>query len=421
MYKSHTFIIPRLNIFEWGMALHLIYTMTPAASVYLGGKVNMLFVALAYLGIIAYCGLNIIVRLLPYMMLYLLPMVYQILNSSFSLGEIASIGFSATLNMAIGLLPVAICYYLVIYEKYEVYEFILKMVLLAMVITAVTSSFSLGSNPYAARILATDIDATSAEYLAFKRFNIGGYYFVYSAVLIIPLIVSLWKENRISLVSFVFAIASFALLTYQSSYATAVLLLGYSMVLLFFVKNPTKKKIIIFTVMFFVFIVFFSGTISNFLVRISNSLPVGYIKDRLYSLGMSLGGEIGLDAYGYDSAGSRKLLYLKSLTEFVTHPLVGNSLFQQGITGGHSMILDYLAMYGAIGGTVLIGLYKRIYKDFYLPYRERFCFGYMYLTFILSIMLDFINTGYFFLSIIFIPVGVAMSNKDVIYNLTEHD
>lgn len=421
MGKSNTVGIPRLNLFEWGMALHLVYTMIPAASVYLGGKVNMLFVALAYLGIISYCGLNIFVRLLPYMMLYLLPMIYQILNSSFSLGAIASIGISTGIDMLISLLPVAICYYLVICEKYVEYEFILKMVLLAMVITAVTSSFSLGSNPYAARILATDIDATSEVYLTIKRLNIGGYYFVYSAVLIIPLIVSLWKENRISTIFFVFTIISFAMISYQSSYATAVLLFGYSIVLLFFMKNPTKRKIIIFSLVFFVFVVFFSGVISDFLVRISDSLPTGYIKDRLYSLGMSFGGEIGLDADGYDSVGSRKLLYLKSLAEFITHPLVGNSLFQQGRIGGHSMILDYLAMYGAVGGAVLIGLYKRIYRDFYLPYRDYYCFGYMFLTLILSIMLDFINTGYFFLSIIFIPAGVAMSNRDVIYSLTEHD
>ncbi len=276
----------------------------------------------------------------------------------------------------------------------------------ALVATIITTIAGCIRNPTAARILATIDNAQDARNISFTWQNIGGYGFVYTVVLLYPLIIYAYKQKRIAWFIFVpLAISAFAL-AIVTEYATALLLLITSSILIFLSRKISLKGIVIFGIFSVIFILLFQGVISDLLISLADRVDSKILSDRIIAFA---GGRRSLEA----SDDKRIWLYRYSLETFLSSPLFGNMFVRHGSVGGHSAILDTLAQYGLIGLGVLYAMYKRIYNVFIKPYSNNSGYGFIVWTFIQAIFLSAINTGLWFeVLALYMPIILfAINNK----------
>lgn len=64
-----------------------------------------------------------------------------------------------------------------------------------------------------------------------------------------------------------------------------------------------------------------------------------------------------------------------------------------GGIGGHSFILDTIGLYGFLGIISLIFMYRKIYRLFFAPFRNKGGYGYVLWLFLQTILLSCVNTG----------------------------
>ena len=276
----------------------------------------------------------------------------------------------------------------------------------ALVATIITTIVGCIRNPTAARILATIDNAQDARNISFTWQNIGGYDFVYTVVLLYPLIIYAYKQKRIAWFIFVpLAVSAFAL-AIITEYATALLLLVTSSFLLFLSRKLSLKGIVIFGIFSVIFILLFQGAISDFLLSLADRVDSKILSDRIIAFA---GGRRSLEA----SDDKRILFYRYSFETFLSSPLYGKMFGKPGKLGGHSAILDTMALYGLIGLGLLYAMYKRIYNIFIRPYSNNSGYGFIVWTFIQAIFLSFINTGLWFeVLALYMPLVIfAINNK----------
>ena len=80
-----------------------------------------------------------------------------------------------------------------------------------------------------------------------------------------------------------------------------------------------------------------------------------------------------------------------SFNSFLTHPIFGG-MFESVVIGGHSYILDTIAQYGAFGLFALIFIYRAIYIKFFMRYKNKSGYGFVFWTFLQAIILSLVNT-----------------------------
>ncbi len=289
-------------------------------------------------------------------------------------------------QLLLSLLPVAMAYY-IFYEKPEFISGLSKWLCVLFGVTTLTTIVGLIRYPFASRVLATIEDAQSADAVLYYMNNIGGYEFVYSLVLLYPLIILAYKRRKIPLAVMIVIAVAVGVTVFMSEYATALLLFLISSVLIFLPRNLSVRDMIIFAVCGILIIVFFSEFFSNALMQLADSVSSEVLKERLNALA---GGRTGLES----SESERIFLYRGSLEVFFENPLLG-TMFKGGHgVGGHSQILDTLGLYGLVGAVIMVWMYRYMYAIFLKPFREKEGFGYVVWFFVQAILLSIINTNF---------------------------
>ncbi len=285
----------------------------------------------------------------------------------------------------ITLLPILVGVYILEYRTYEI-KFFSLIIFIAIAITITTTIVGLLENPEAARWLAT-VDSTEDPLLIFYNWkNMGGYEFVYSVVLLYPLVIFAYKRKKINLIGTIIITVGVWTLAILAEYTTALLLVIITTVL-FFVKRNLRQRDIVLLVMFAVAVcVVFSDSVSNILMWLGDILDSNVLTPRLHALA---GGRTGLE-----QVETKRLdLYLRSINTFLSNPLLGTFLKGGQGSGNHSFIFDTLAKFGLMGAGILFFMYKKIYQWFYKPMQAEQGYGYILWIFVQAIFLSCVNTG----------------------------
>ena len=312
---------------------------------------------------------------------FLLPFViYGILTYFYTHNTVILWGYQTLLFW----LPVILGYYFM-QDPFRILGSYSKIIIFAIVVTMVTTIVGCIQNPNASRILAT-VSSTDTEAYTYDIKNIGGYNFVYYMILLYPILILSFKTNKINLLpTIVITLIVFFTVIY-SEYTTALLMFILSSFLFFTKRNLSSRGIIIISVFSVVFFFVFTNVVVDFLNWLSEVVGSEEISRRLIALS---GGTAGLEA----SEDNRIELYRWSLNKFFANPIFGTLFESNKFNGGHSFILDSLASYGVVGGTLLYFMYKRIFTCFFLPFKDKPGFGYVVWIFIQAIILSIVNTG----------------------------
>lgn len=293
--------------------------------------------------------------------------------------------------------PIVLSEYL-LYDTMDSKAGIGRTIFLSILITVISTIIGTIQYPYAARVLATIADSKDPLNVLYNWHNMGGYSFVYSVVLLYPLVIFSYKQKKIPLViSITLSVAIFAL-AIITEYATALLLITITTTLYFFKRDLKKKDIIILGVLMIVFGSFLSELISSFLQYMAGLLNSVTLQDRILALS---GGTTALEALD----DNRIELYREAFNIFLNHPIFGTMFGNGAGRGGHSQILITLAQHGIIGGLVMFCMYRKIYRLFFKPFSEVPGYGFYLWIYVEAIVLSLVNTSFFFpVLVLYAPV-----------------
>jgi len=224
--------------------------------------------------------------------------------------------------------------------------FLFKLIIVIQLISAISTIIGLLKFPYAARELATGRN----DLYSLKRYtslNIGGYGFIYSLVLTLPILISsIFKISKQKTKIFsIFIILIFYVTIFLSQYTIATLLSIFLGVLSLFerTKNPIGKNLgwsIVAFLLIGLMIMFWDS-----LMQFLSDCNLNFLVNRLNGFMRAI-------RYGEDYSGltTRTSLYYLSFKTFLNHPIFGSFLSPgTGRTGGHSFILDTLGRFGMFG------------------------------------------------------------------------
>lgn len=261
-----------------------------------------------------------------------------------------------------------------------------KIIIFAFVVTMITTIIGCIQNPNAARIIATIANAQDAEAILFDMQNIGGYNFVYYMILLYPVLIMAYKTKKVKFLPTIILTTIILATVIYSEYTTALLLFVITSILFFTKKNLSARGVVVISIIAVLFLFVFNSVVSDFLQWLGNASGSEVIKTRLDALA---GGQAGLQA----SEDNRIQLYQQSLDVFSQNFLFGTFINRTRMDGSHSFILDNLAQFGILGAGLMYFMYNRIFRRFFLPFKNKPGFGYVVWTFIQAIILSTVNTG----------------------------
>lgn len=286
--------------------------------------------------------------------------------------------------------------------------------LLCILITACTTIYGCTLFPGASRAMANGDFAVNETGLVsiYRSMNIGNFQYIYTSVLIIPLILCLSDHYKRKIYYILVALLIFTI--YKTEYTTALLLSVISTLFLILPisKNTqTAKKWLISILLIAVVSLPLIGEIMNSIASVIGSEQIA---QRFSELSVSLSGQ----QLNEDSDfGTRLFLWKKSIMTFCENFFTGiyfitdiNDMHQY--IGGHSFILDSLARFGILGFLFIVWMFKRLYKIFILPYNKRPEYIYLLTVFLLNIIQCIINTiSIEFVFVFLIPLLMSVLNK----------
>lgn len=300
---------------------------------------------------------------------------------------------------------------------------LLWVYLLCISITALTTSYGCTLFPSASRAMANgDFAENEIEVVSmYRSMNIGNFQYIYTSVLIIPLVLCLSNYHRKKICYLITALLLFTI--YKTEYTTALLL---SVISTLFLISPISKNaqvakkwlvpILIITLLSLPLI----GGIMNF---IASEIGSEQISQRFSELSMSLHGQQLEEDSDF---GTRLFLWSKSIKTFFENFFTG-VYFTTDVNdthkyiGGHSFILDSMARFGILGFLAIVWMFKRLYRIFILPYGKRPEYIYILTVFLLNIIQCMINTiSIEFVFVFLIPLLMSVMPEKKVVLLNRH-
>ena len=379
--RAKTFV-KKLNISNVVMAYIMACTIIPIASVatsrFLTTYFYMAVVVIAVLFTFSVCRLSDMrsyaYLLIPFIVYEMFTMVAQ------GKSNILLAGYQVLLF----LLPVCLGYTVI--TRRTTIGLYAMLTALFFTVTALTTIVGCSTDPNAARILATTQTSQDPTAIGYMWRNIGGYSFVYSAVLMYPCVLLAYKMKKLPLV-FVLGFAAIAfVLAINTQYTFALMLLLVSSLLILVKKTVPLGKFIFITVLFIVGIFLFRELVALILQRVGELIGNPMMTEKMTALFLGQEAVDSLDD-------NRAELYMMSLNTFLNNPFFGTFAIGSWGSGGHSFILDNLALYGIIGGTLMAFMYRGIYTVFYRPLKDKPGYCMVFWIFLQPIILSTINTG----------------------------
>ena len=254
----------------------------------------------------------------------LLPFIlFQALTLITNTGSIAMWVYQVLLF----LLPIVLAYYL-LYENPQYIPLLCNVMFIIFIVTIITTISGLTIYPSASRILASTDSSQDVAAVIFNWKNIGGYDFVYTLVLLYPLVILAFKQKKLPVVLTAIIVAAIFTVILMAQYTTALLLFIVSSFLFLFKRELTVKNTVIFSICGILCVLIFNSVFSDLLIWLADQLNSFTFKERLISLA---GGTEGLES----SEGGRIYLWRNSLNTFLSSPIFGIVFKKEYRIGGH--------------------------------------------------------------------------------------
>lgn len=274
------------------------------------------------------------------------------------------------------------------YQDIGFAKLLLGAIFLCFFVTSITTYIGCGIFPGASRELAaiyTDKDLISLS--LYQNMNIGGFEFIYSLVLLIPLLVLIIRKPQNS---FIYRYLSIAVLVWlffvviRSEYSFAILC-SFLALLSFLVYERVKTTKIILLLVTALLIVSVRDYIGDILVQASSFFDSNVVSNRIEDLGHVIQGNFATS----ESADieTRQDLYSTGWKAFLSSPIWGTG----EVKGGHSFVLNYMGKYGLIGMALVLFLYKKIYDFSIKTYKNTTLYNFLVVIFLFQILMSFFN------------------------------
>lgn len=305
------------------------------------------------------------------------------------------------------LIPLILGYYIINTDNDRITE-ISRVFVIACIITTVTTIIGTINYPNASRYLATAANASDSLRTFYDWNNIGGYGFVYTIVLLYPLLIFASKQKLIGIMPTIICTMAILTLIICSEYTIALLLFMASSILFLVGKDMSVSNLIV--LMLFVAILCFAfwEKVSDIFLLLGNSIQSENLSERLLAIA---GGKSGLE-----TTEDLRWVYISNAFEsFLSQPLFGGLFSGNRVLSGHSFIIDFLSKYGLAGLGLIIWMYRKIYVYFYKRYESVLGYGYIIWFFVQTIILSIINTSmWLYVLALFGPVMIeSLVKKNV--------
>jgi len=276
--------------------------------------------------------------------------------------------------------------YLIEDNNKKTITFIIIFVLTFYIITSITTNIGCQLYPLASRELADGVHGDSDLSRLYKSMNIGGFDFIYSVVLVVPLLIGTIKIKK-KIVYWIIGVPSLLLIgigVISAQYTTAlvVYLLGIASV---FLKERNGSVFAPFFYSLLLIIVFVP-----LLSVLTTMIQGDVLSERVNDILSFLTGEQN-DLNGIDGMDERVTRWRMSVDTMFAYPLIGGWIGKGASVGGHSFILDSIAYYGIVGIVLLYAMYKNIYMLFIQKYKNHSCYNYLLYVLVLSILIAVLN------------------------------
>ena len=275
--------------------------------------------------------------------------------------------------------------YVLSFKDYKFAKRILMYVLLAFFITCVTTSIGCILFEGASRHMsnADYVEAYKLEVSFYESINIASFTFIYSLVLLVPFILYMiryYRKGRLFSILLLLIVTVTVILT---EYTTALLLffVSFSLYLLPYSRKNSIHPIYYLLILIAVICIVVYLPIA--LESVSH-LFGEQVEERLSSMADLLKGE---GVSNESDLAQRMDFWKKSIDIFSSNILFGNS---QNV-GGHSYILDNLAMYGLLGLLAMVISFTETYRQYVRMASKNVLYAYMLMAFILNLIQGAVN------------------------------
>lgn len=377
-YSLGDFLIEALILFR------IAVTIMPAVGYYTNSIINIGTFLLIYILLLFRLGLDVflnkIITFIPVFVISFFVLVVSFVKGESILGGVYEI--------FIGVLWPLILVFLCRHNDSNMTKRILIYVLLCYLITSITTS--IGCNIYegAARHMSNGRFAeTNPDLMAlYTAFNIGTFSFIYSVVILFPLILYILKAHVTNIFVSISIIVVFSAVIVITEYTTALLLFMSSFILLLLPKGFKKEQLFgLVSVLLFV-LVLFAPILPAIMGFISEMMGSEQVAERLGSIS-DLWTQRQVDS---DSDFSYRIeLWSQSLNIFLTSFPIGSG----DKSGGHSFVFDNMARYGVLGLLATIFVFRQFYKRFIKWFSSSDVYGYALYAFILNLIECVVNPG----------------------------
>lgn len=241
-----------------------------------------------------------------------------------------------------------------------------------------TTLIAVAKEPNIMRLLAKNSGETSG----YGGSGVGGYGYLYSVIIMLPIGIYLLKEKqKIWLLAVIaYFVISSAILSYQSQYFIALILAVLTAPMMIIAdRNRGGLNVIFYILLAVVFLVIFANleSILNFCINI---VDIPSIQKKLTLMKATLmEGSVAEEG----TFGERYERYTRDLNLILQNPILG--VFRFTMVGKHSTILDFFAQYGIPLGIVFVNLLFSSCRD-WIKQRIPAASVVFWITLILAIM-----------------------------------
>ncbi len=396
-----------LFIMVVGVVLMSLKTFVPAASSRMSGGILLAITMLILCGVIVAAGADKFLKYLTSSLyLFLIPILSLLQSIIFSDGN----AFSNLLTLLMLIVyPVFSSYVLAHRRERKVIFFSRRLLLYIsalLVLSMVTTYLGNQQFPGASRSLAHYQEDSTGLLPLYTSMNIGGFGFIYTITLVLPLLAYWIKTSKIALVVSIAIFVVAILCIISSQYTIALLMSFISVVLCFFPKRIRQAHLITFAALLIMLII--SGPlIEEFFLYLSNNVEGNMMSARLEEVYMILSGS-GVETTS-DTA-TRIGHISQSWNTFFNNVLFGSRIG----AGGHSYLVDTLAHFGIIGLAAVVVSFRYMYKKYVAIFRKTEFYYYVLVCYILNLVQCYINTynGFVVFTLI-IPLFVVASQDSI--------
>jgi hypothetical protein len=239
---------------------------------------------------------------------------------------------------------------------------LIKLIVPFIIVTSMLTIFDYQLNPYISRSVD---NATEFGRDVLLR-GVGGYELVYFLVIVMPILFIMMLNKRIIkktkyLILVFFMILLFGYNIIQSNYATALLLMFFSLFVIIFLRKISIGRLFFYTCALMLVVIFAKQFLADVLDVIGYFSGEGLNLERIQEMRqLVLHNEIG------DSLGARSFTYERSWIVILNNPIFGIiandlNLVDGGVTGfgQHSQILDTYALFGIGIGSIQLYLFSK--------------------------------------------------------------